>query len=84
MSRRGNCWDNAVAASFFHTLKTQLPHHVIFKTKTEESALFLYIEAYYNRQRRHSSNRYLSPAEFEKLKKDRKYEIIGLTECPFF
>jgi len=66
MSRKGNCWDNAVAESFFHTLKTQLTHHVRFKDSTEaERALFLYIEVYYNRRRRHSANRYLSPAIFE-------------------
>ncbi len=66
MSRKGNCWDNAVAESFFHTLKTQLTHHVRFKDETEaERALFLYIEVYYNRRRRHSANGYLSPANFE-------------------
>ncbi len=66
MSRKGNCWDNAVAESFFHTLKTQLIHHVKFKNRKEaERELFIYIEAYYNRRRRHSTNGYLSPAEFE-------------------
>lgn len=66
MSRKGNCWDNAVAESFFHTLKTQLLYHVRLKDKLEaERTLFLYIEAYYNRRRRHSSLGYLSPADFE-------------------
>lgn len=66
MSRRGNCWDNAVAESFFHTLKTQLVHHRTFKTMKEtQNALFVYIEAYYNRRRRHSTNRYVSPVNFE-------------------
>jgi len=66
MSRKGNCWDNAVAESFFHTLKTQLLYHVRLKDKLEaERTLFLYIEAYYNRRRRHSSLGYLAPADFE-------------------
>lgn len=66
MSRRGNCWDNAVAESFFHTLKTQMVYHRRFSDKQEaEIALFQYIEAYYNRRRRHSSNGWKSPAEFE-------------------
>lgn len=66
MSRRGNCWDNAVAESFFHTLKTQMVYHRRFLDKHEaEIALFQYIEAYYNRRRRHSSNGWKSPAEFE-------------------
>ena len=66
MSRKGNCWDNAVAESFFHTLKTQLIHHCIFQSVNEaEKALFYYIEVYYNRQRKHSTNGYRSPAHFE-------------------
>ena len=66
MSRKGNCWDNAVAESFFHTLKTQLTHHARFRDKNEaELALFNYIEAYYNRRRRHSAIGYRTPAEFE-------------------
>ena len=66
MSRKGNCWDNAVAESFFHTLKTQLTHHERFRDKNEaELALFNYIETYYNRRRRHSSIGYRTPAEFE-------------------
>lgn len=66
MSRKGNCWDNAVAESFFHTLKTQLIYHKRFENKEEmEQALFNYIEIYYNRRRRHSTNGYQSPAMFE-------------------
>jgi putative transposase len=66
MSRKGNCWDNAVAESFFHTLKTQLIYHMRFKDKDEaEQALFNYIEVYYNRRRRHSTIGYKSPAMFE-------------------
>lgn len=67
MSRKGNCWDNAVAESFFHTLKTQFVRHRRFSNSLEaELALFQYIEAYYNRRRKHSSNGWISPAEFEK------------------
>jgi len=66
MSRKGNCWDNAVAESFFHTLKTQLIYHRRFQNKDEmEQALFNYIEIYYNRRRRHSTNGYQSPAMYE-------------------
>ncbi len=66
MSRKGNCWDNAVAESFFHTIKTQLIHHRRFKTVQEtEQALFNYIEVYYNRRRKHSTNGQKSPAQYE-------------------
>lgn len=66
MSRKGNCWDNAVAESFFGSLKTQLIHHRKFQNAAEaEQALFHYIEIYYNRQRKHSTNGYKSPAQYE-------------------
>lgn len=66
MSRRGNCWDNAVAESFFATLKTELVADA--KWETRESArrdLFNYIEVWYNRRRRHSTLGYVSPAQYE-------------------
>jgi transposase InsO family protein len=66
MSRKGNCWDNAVSESFFHTLKTELVHHIKFKTKEEaKQNIFEFIEVFYNRVRMHSANDYLSPVEFE-------------------
>ena len=66
MSRKGNCWDNAVAESFFHSIKTQLIHHCTFQNVAEaKKALFSYIEVYYNRQRKHSTNGYRSPAQYE-------------------
>lgn len=66
MSRKGDCWDNAVAESFFHTLKTQFLYHHRFTNRSEaEQALFRYIEIYYNRRRRHSTNGYKSPALYE-------------------
>ena len=67
MSRKGNCWDNAVAISFFHTLKTELTHHIRFKTREEATqSIFEYIEIFYNKKRIHSFNDYLSPEEYEK------------------
>jgi transposase InsO family protein len=67
MSGRGNCYDNAITESFFHTLKVELVYQERFKTRKEASlALFEYIEGFYNRERRHSSLGYLSPEEFEK------------------
>ena len=66
MSRRGNCWDNAVTESFFHTLKGHVIHDSVFATRKEANAvLFEYIEVYYNRIRRHSANGWLSPEAFE-------------------
>jgi transposase InsO family protein len=66
MSRKGNCWDNAVAESFFHTLKTELTHHYQFKTREEAKAvIFEYIEVFYNRKRLHSTNDYMSPVNYE-------------------
>jgi len=66
MSRKGNCWDNAVSESFFHSLKTELIYHENFKTKAQANEMiFEYIEIFYNRQRLHSYNNYLSPVEFE-------------------
>ena len=66
MSRKGNCWDNAVAESFFHTLKTQLIHHVKFEAyETTGKILFQYIEIYYNRRRKHSANGWKTPAHCE-------------------
>jgi transposase InsO family protein len=66
MSRKGNCWDNAVAESFFKTLKTEaiycLPLQSVEKTK---NTVFEYIEIYYNRQRMHSSINYCNPVDYE-------------------
>ena len=68
MSRKGNCWDNAVAESFFATLKIELVYQSQWSTRTQaRSELFEYIELFYNRQRRHSALGYLCPNEFERL-----------------
>lgn len=65
MSRRANCWDNAVAESFFSTLKTEwLDHHRFPSRQAARSAAFDFIEVFYNRRRRHSSLGYLSPEEY--------------------
>lgn len=66
MSRRGNCWDNACVESFFGTLKRELIHHRQYRTRKEaKQEIFEYLEVFYNRQRRHSTLGYRSPAEFE-------------------
>lgn len=66
MSRRGNCYDNAVTESFFGTLKTEHVHHQRYATREQARAsVFEWIEVFYNRQRRHSSLGYLSPEAFE-------------------
>ena len=66
MSRKGNCWDNAVSESFFHTLKTELIHHETFRNRDEaKQAIFEYIEVFYNRERMHFANDYMSPVDYE-------------------
>ena len=66
MSRRGNCWDNAVVESFFRTVKQELQNDARFKSREDARAqLFDYIEVFYNRQRKHSTLGYISPAQFE-------------------
>ena len=66
MSRKGNCWDNAVAESFFKTFKSELVNHVVFQTRSEARlATFEYIEVWYNRRRKHSSLNYQTPAQQE-------------------
>ncbi len=66
MSRRGDCWDNAVAESFFHTLKAELHQRQGFVTRREaRQTVFEWIEVFYNRQRLHSTLGYQSPAMYE-------------------
>jgi transposase InsO family protein len=67
MSRKGNCWDNAAIESFFATLKAKLPEVVFASHAAARSAVFDYIERFYNRQRQHSTLNYHSPAEHERL-----------------
>jgi len=66
MSAKGNCYDNACAESFFHTLKVEAIHGERFATREEmRQTVFEYIEVDYNRTRRHSANGYISPMAFE-------------------
>jgi putative transposase len=66
MSRKGNCWDNAVAESFLHTLKTELVYTEDFDTHEQaQTVVFEYIEVFYNRQRCHSANGYLAPLVYK-------------------
>ncbi len=66
MSRKGNCWDNAVTESFFGNLKNEMVHHKRFKTRRAATdQLFDYIEVFYNRMRIHSASEYFAPAEYE-------------------
>ena len=67
MSRKGDCFDNACAESFFSTLKNELVHHQTFQSREEaRTAIFDYIEVFYNRQRLHQTLGYLAPAEYER------------------
>jgi len=66
MSRPGNCYDNAPVESFFHSLKTEWLYHLTLHTRVQaRTAIFEYIEAFYNRSRLHSSLGYRSPDEYE-------------------
>jgi transposase InsO family protein len=70
MSRKGDCWDNAVMESFFHTLKVELVYYTTFITRSQaRRSIFEYIEVFYNRTRLHSSIGYNSPEEYEKARK---------------
>ena len=68
MSRRGNCYDNAVHESFFGTLKSECADGRFASRTAARQCVFEYIEVWYNRQRRHSTLGYLSPAEFEQVR----------------
>ncbi len=69
MSRSGNVWDNAAMESFFSSLKTDWTARKVYRTRDQARAdVFDYIERFYNPRRRHSTNGYLSPMEFERVK----------------
>ena len=66
MSRKGNCYDNAVAESFFGSLKSEwINHHRYLSRSAATQSIFYYIEIFYNRKRRHSSVNYVTPQEYE-------------------
>jgi len=72
MSRRGDCWDNAVAESFFATLKTELIHRQSWSTRRQtQLAINDYIGGFYNAHRRHSHLGYLTPKEYEQKYEER-------------
>jgi transposase InsO family protein len=77
MSRKGNCYDNAVVESFFSTLKNELVHDQDYPTREEaRAAVFEFIEVFYNRQRLHQSLGYVSPVQFE------IHNPVPLRGCP--
>jgi transposase InsO family protein len=79
MNGVGTWYDNAPMESFFGTLKSELVHHRVYHTRDEARPdLFFYIEAFYNRRRRHSSLDYLSPEAYEQLYQERH----GLRSSP--
>ena len=81
MSRKGDCWDNAVAESFFGTLKTERVFFTEYKTREEAKADIVdYIEMDYNSRRRHSYLEYLSPMEFEN---EQALKKVALIKCLF-
>ncbi|MFK5915781.1 MAG: IS3 family transposase [Woeseiaceae bacterium] len=66
MSRKGECWDNAVAESFFGSLKNEHVYHEDYRTRSEaKQSIFEYIEVFYNRKRRHAFLNYMTPVEYE-------------------
>ncbi len=68
MSRKGNCWDNAVAESFFKSLKTELAYHQNYQTRNQaELSIFEYIETFYNKNRRHKQLNNLTILEHQQL-----------------
>ncbi len=66
MSRKGDCWDNAVAESFLSRLKSERVCHRVYQSRAEARRdIFEYVEVFYNRTRLHSTLGYSSPAQFE-------------------
>jgi putative transposase len=69
LSGKGNCWDNAVVESFFASLEAEEVAGCVYRTRVAaRAAMFEFIEVFYNRQRRHSSLGFVSPARFEELR----------------
>jgi hypothetical protein len=79
MSRRGNCYDNAVSESFFATLKGELVDDAAYATRlAARTSIFEYIESFYNRERLHSTVGYMTPVEYEEVFKQQS----GSTDKP--
>jgi transposase InsO family protein len=69
MSRKGDCYDNALMESFFGTLKEECVKRQTYQTRAEaRTSIFEYIKVFYNRQRKHSSLGYVSPATYEQVR----------------
>ena len=84
MSRRGNCWDNAVAESFFGTLKTELLYELPLQARgVTQEVVAEYIDNFYNVRRRHSSLDYMSPIEFELKNRRGAFDGGSAPEPPF-
>lgn len=82
MSGTGNCYDNAPTESFFGSLKTEHVHHVLYESRAQaRTDIFFYIEAFYNRQRLHSTLDYVSPEAYEAAYYQRQHQL-ALTPCP--
>lgn len=78
MSAKGHCYDNAVAESFFHTLKTEEVYLKRYRTREEAMLnVFEYVEVFYNRERTHSTLGYMSPEAYEATWKAEKVEVTG-------
>lgn len=82
MSGTGNCYDNAPTESFFGSLKTEHVHHILYETRSQaRTDIFFYIEAFYNRQRRHSTLGYVSPEAYEAAYYQSQHRL-ALIPCP--
>ena len=78
MSRKGNCWDNAPTESFFASLKKEMVYRTRFETREQaRTAIFSWIEVWYNRKRRHSTLGYLSPEAFERKYQQEQADAIA-------
>jgi transposase InsO family protein len=78
MSRKGNCWDNAPTESFFASLKKEMVYRTHFATREQaRSAIFSWIEVWYNRKRRHSALGYISPEAFERNYQQQQADAIA-------
>ncbi len=82
MSRKGNCWDNAVAKNFFSLIKKEVLNHLHFETRANaELVIFDYINGWYNPNRVHSKLGYMSPNEFEAVNSSQTETKLNSVKC---